>query len=155
MKQSYAWFIIVLTTLALSFASCGSNVVYSRFSPMKSGEWHQDSVVNFDYSIADKETSYQMIVYVRHTERYPYQNMWLFVDNAGQTDTIEFYLADDRGRWLGDRHHGMIEMPVLMEDAKLFPDTGVYRLSVRQGMRDTLLRGITDVGLEVIRNGQE
>ena len=81
--------------------------------------------------------------------------MWLFVDNAGQTDTIEFYLADDRGRWLGDRHHGMIEMPVLMEDAKLFPDTGVYRLSVRQGMRDTVLRGITDVGLEVIRNGQE
>ena len=71
MKQSYAWFIIVLTTLALSFASCSSNVVYSRFSPMKSGEWHQDSVVNFDYSIADKEASYQMIVYVRHTERYP------------------------------------------------------------------------------------
>ena len=135
MKQSYAWFIIVLTTLALSFASCSSNVVYSRFSPMKSGEWHQDSVVNFDYSIPVKEASYQMIVYIRHTE--------------------EFYLADDRGRWLGDRHHGMIEMPVLMEDAKLFPDTGVYRLSVRQGMRDTLLRGITDVGLEVIRNGQE
>lgn len=155
MKQSYALFIIVLTTLALSFASCSSNVVYSRFFPMKSGEWHQDSVVNFDYSIADKEASYQMIVYIRHTERYPYQNMWLFVDNAGQTDTIEFYLADDRGRWLGDRHHGMIEMPVLMEGAKLFPDTGVYRLSVRQGMRDTLLRGITDVGLEVIRNGQE
>ena len=155
MKQSYAWFIIVLTTLALSFASCSSNVVYSRFSPMKSGEWHQDSVVNFDYSIADNEASYQMIVYVRHTERYPYQNMWLFLDNGTQRDTIEFYLADDRGQWLGDKHHGFIEMPVLIEQNYHFPDTGRYNMAIQHGMRDSLLRGVTDIGVEIKRNGQE
>lgn len=155
MKKSNPWFIISLAVLAFCLGSCSSDVVYSHFSPMKSGEWHQDSIVNFDYSIADKEGTYQMLVYVRHTERYPYQNMWLFIDNAGQTDTIEFYLADDRGRWLGDKHHGFVEMPVSLEDAKQFPDTGVYRLSVRQGMRDSLLRGIADIGVEIIRNGQE
>ena len=79
--------------------------------------------------------------------------MWLFVrDNMGHRDTIEFYLADDRGRWLGDRHHGFIEMPVLYEDAKQFTDTGAYRLSVRQGMREEELEGITDIGLEISRN---
>ena len=147
--------LLFLAALALALTACRQDIVFSQFVSIPSEEWHVDSVAQFNYQIPDKKVGYQVLVYVRHTERYPYQNMWLFVDNAGQTDTIEFYLADDRGRWLGDRHHGMIEMPVLMEDAKLFPDTGVYRLSVRQGMRDTLLRGITDVGLEVIRNGQE
>ena len=142
--------LFILTVLALS--ACSDTIVYSRFSSMKSGEWHKDSAVCFDYQIENTKVPYTMILYVRHTERYPYQNMWLFVDNAGKTDTIEFYLADDRGRWLGDQHHGFIEMPVLLEDAKQFADTGVYHLSVRQGMREEVLQGISDIGFEVSRN---
>lgn len=139
--------------LALLFLSaCSGNIVYSHFSPMNSNEWHMDSAVCFDYQIENADASYSIILYVRHTERYPYQNMWLFVENADKTDTIEFYLADDRGRWLGDQHHGFIEMPVLLEDAKQFADTGVYHLSVRQGMRDEVLRGISDIGLEISKN---
>ena len=140
----------IIAVLCLS--ACSGNIVYSRFSPMNSGEWHIDSIVGFDYTIEDAAASYNMIIYVRHTERYPYQNMWLFVDNDGKTDTIEFYLADDRGQWLGDRHHGFIEMPVLYEDARHFADTGAYHLSVRQGMREEVLQGITDIGLEISRN---
>ncbi len=137
---------------AIALSACSGDIIYSHFHPMMPNEWHADSVVNFDYTIEDAGASYCMILYVRHTERYPYQNMWLFVENAGKTDTIEFYLADDRGRWLGDRHHGFIEMPVLYEDAKQFTDTGVYRLSVRHGMREEELEGITDIGLEISRN---
>ena len=144
--------ILFIAIAWLSFTACSTRTVFSGFSPMKSGEWHMDTAVCFDYTIADVSASYNMILYVRHTERYPYQNMWLFVENAGQTDTIEFYLADDRGRWLGDQHHGFIEMPVLLEDIKQFPDTGVYHLSVRQGMRNEVLQGITDIGLEINRN---
>ncbi len=137
---------------AIALSACSGDIIYSHFHPMMPNEWHADSVVNFDYTIEDADASYSLILYVRHTERYPYQNMWLFVENAGKTDTIEFYLADDRGRWLGDRHHGFIEMPVLYEDAKQFADTGAYRLSVRQGMREEELEGITDIGLEISRN---
>ena len=90
-----------------------------------------------------------MLIYVRHTERYPYQNMWLFVDDNGYRDTIEFYLADDRGQWLGNKQNGFIEMPVLYEDTKQFADTGRYTLTIRHGMRDSLLRGITDIGMEI------
>ena len=65
------------------------------------------------------------------------------------------WLADDRGRWLGDKHHGLIEMPVLIEETKQFPDTGRYILDIAHGMRDSLLRGVMDVGVEIIRNGEE
>ena len=108
-------------------------------------------MASFDYTIADTTVDYRMLIYVRHTECYPYQNMWLFVNNAHRTDTIEFYLADDRGQWLGDKHHGFYEMPVLFEENIHFADTGTYHMEITHGMRDSLLRGVTDVGLEILK----
>jgi gliding motility-associated lipoprotein GldH len=110
-----------------------------------------DSVTHFDYTITDTQPAYRMLVYVRHTERYPYQNMWLFIGDSLHRDTIEFYLADDRGQWLGDKHHGFIEMPVLIEENYHFPDTGRYEMTIQHGMRDTLLRGVTDIGFEILK----
>ena len=136
----------------LAFTSCQTDVVYSQFHPISSEQWHADSIVRFDYTIEDTTLDYRILLYVRHTERYPYQNMWLFVDNGEMVDSIEFYLADDRGQWLGDKHNGIIEMAVLMEESKHFSDTGTYYMKVQHGMRDTLLRGVSDVGLEIVRN---
>ena len=135
--------------------SCSNGIVYSRFYPMESAEWPVDSVAQFDFRIDDAAAAYQMLIYVRHTERYPYQNMWLFVGDSVVNDTIEFYLANDRGQWLGDHYHGFIEMPVLLEEQYHFPDTGMYHLFIQHGMRDNVLRGVADVGLEIIRHGKE
>ena len=152
-------FSICLLLGCLLFTSCRSDIVYSRFMPISypggtitsSDQWHADSVAQFDYTISDTSVNYRILVYVRHTERYPYQNMWLFLSNGTMNDTIEFYLADDRGQWLGNRHHGFIEMPVLIEDDYHYSDTGVYRLAIQHAMRDSLLRGVTDIGVEVLK----
>ena len=147
--------IMLLLWTAVLLSACRGNIEYSRFSSVPSDNWHIDSIVQFDYTIVDTTVDYQMLLYVRHTERYPYQNMWLFVDDNGTCDSIEFYLADDRGQWLGNKHHGFIEMPVLYEEAKHFSDTGTYTMCISHGMRDSLLRGVTDMGLEIRRNGEK
>ena len=144
-------FVICLILGCMALTSCRRDIVYTQFYSIPSEKWAIDEVAQFDYSIADAELPYRMIIYVRHTERYPYQNMWLFVDDGYRHDTIEFYLADDRGQWLGDKHHGFIEMPVLYEVANQFPDTGTYHLTIQHAMRDSVLRGVTDIGLEVKR----
>jgi len=141
------WLLLAVVCLT----ACHNKIEYSRFHSIPSGEWAVDSVMEFPFRVQHTEAAYRMIIYVRHTERYPYQNMWLFVDNGPRRDTIEFYLADDRGQWLGDHHHGWIEMPVLFEENYHFPDTGLHKVAIRHAMRDSLLRGITDVGLEMIR----
>lgn len=153
MRKSFYILLIAAVTSLLS--ACSHDVVYGRFEPIPSEKWDTDSVLHFDYTIQDITSAYRMIVYVRHTERYPYQNMWLFVGDGQHQDTIEFYLADDRGRWLGDKNHGFIEMPVLLEEEKHYLDTGAYSLTIQHGMRDSLLRGITDIGVEIIRNGEK
>ncbi len=136
----------------LAFTSCQKDIVFSQFISIPSGEWGNEELANFDYTISDKDADYRMLIYVRHTERYPYQNMWLFVDNGARRDTIEFYLADDRGQWLGDRHHGFIEMPVLFEQNYHFPDTGMYHMAIQHGMRDSVLRGVMDIGVEIVKS---
>ena len=146
--QIAAVLLMVLTVLS----ACRSDVVYCCFYPMESNEWHVDSVKRFEYTITDNQADYNLVVYVRHNERYPYQNMWLFFGDSQQRDTIEFYLADDRGQWLGNTHNGFIEMPVLLEEKMHYRDTGTYYLELQHGMRDSLLRGITDIGLEIRKN---
>ena len=142
---------ICLAVLAVLFSSCRKGVVYSEFIAIPSGEWDEKALPEFDFNITDNRAGYDILLYVRHTERYPYQNMWLFVRGNPQQyrDTIEFYLADDRGRWLGDKHHGFIEMPGLLETNYHFPDTGRFYFAIQHGMRDSVLRGITDIGLEI------
>ena len=154
-KGFYGWFAAGLIAVAVAMTSCRSDIVYSRFYTIPSGEWHADSVVRFDYRIDDAAADYRVLIYVRHTERYPYQNMWLFVGDSLRRDTIEFYLADDRGQWLGDTHHGFIEMPVLLDQNRRYASAGAYYIEVQHAMRDTLLRGITDVGVEIVKNGEE
>lgn len=147
--------VIALIALTVSLTSCRRDIVHSQFVSIPSEKWQIDSVAHFEYAITDTHNDYRMLVYVRHTERYPYQNMWLFVGDSLHRDTIEFYLADDRGKWLGNKHHGFIEMPVLLEENYHFADTGKYFLTVQHGMRDSILRGVTDIGLEIIKNGKE
>lgn len=143
-------FLLLVAVMAL--ASCRRNIVYSEFVSIPSAEWSVNSLPEFAFHVEDQEAGYNVILYIRHTERYPYQNMWLFVrGNQQYRDTIEFYLADDRGQWLGNKHHGFIEMPVLLEENYHFPDTGRFYFAVQHGMRDSLLRGVTDVGIEIIK----
>ena len=156
MKTKVFQIAILLSSLLLM--ACHKDVVYSEFREIENVKWHQDSVMRYEFEITDTLSEYTLLLYVRHTETYPYQNMWLFVGDAAKEDTIEFFLADDRGRWLGNGKNGLIEMPVLYEQHFRFAHNGLYQLTVRQGMRDSLLRGISDVGLVVKKefgNGQE
>ena len=143
------WLLVIGFLMLLT--ACRGNIEYSQFSSIPSEKWHMDSVAQFDFTISDTTIDYQVLIYLRHTENYPYQNMWLFVEDDDRGDSIEFYLADDRGQWLGDRHHGFIEMPVLYEEARHYADTGKHSMRIAHGMRDSLLRGVTDVGVEICK----
>lgn len=144
----------ILISSLLVLSSC-NRTVFSEFQAVPAMGWAADSAFRFDYNIADSTDSYCILINVRHTETYPYQNMWLFVSDSLHEDTLEFYLADDRGRWLGNTHHGYIEMPVLYEEAYRFSAGGKKQLRIRHGMRDEVLHGVSDIGVIIEKNGKE
>lgn len=150
MKTTKTLLLILLSNL---IGACSSGTVYTEYHSFSQQGWHADSVIDYTFSIDDTTATYDIIVNVRHQENYPYQNMWLFVEN----DTIEFYLADNYGNWLGNGKNGLIEMPVLCEHNYTFPHSGSYTWSLQHGMRADWLKGINAVGLQVtkIDNGKK
>lgn len=144
---------IILLTVSL-LCGCTQGVYYSEFKDVSPLAWDKDSAVVFTFSVTDTVQPYDVLLHVRHSDNYPYQNMWLFLtttspDSVVRSDTIEFYLADERGSWLGNGRNGHVSMPVLYEERYQFADTGTYSLAVRHGMRTSQLRGVSQIGMEI------
>lgn len=145
------WFILL--TIVLLFSACHERVVYTTFYSQPLEGWHQDSALTYTAEIADSTALYDMLIVVRHNGEYPYQNLWLFVDEYKgnmllHRDTIEAMMADDYGRWFG-KGINRYELPLLYDAHRRFEQTGEYTFAIRQGMRTEWLKGITDVGVVV------
>ncbi len=143
------FFLLSLIAYVTVLTSCKNDILYSQFHSISSNNWHVDSIVHFDYTIADTTHYYNMQIYIRHTERYPYQNIWLYLGDSTSVDSMNVYLADERGKWYGDSNNGFIEVAVPFGKHLHFADTGTYHLAIQHGMRDSVLRGVTEVGLEL------
>lgn len=147
---------LLIIVISLALCSCGAKTMYADFQPVPMTGWQEDSVLTYAIDVDDTVNAYDVVLCVRHTESYPYQNMWLFCSFGKDSiahDTIEFFLADDRGRWLGNGRNKWVEMPVLYEQNYHFPDTGQYVFTIQHGMRDESLRGVSDVGV-IIRQSK-
>ncbi len=144
----------LLSVILLLLISCNKNDVYMQYSQVQNGEWHKDSLFSFDIDVAETSITYNLYVNIRNRSEYPYQNLWLFVktiqpDSIVTRDTIEFYLADNNGKWLGTGVGAAYEMPVLYRQNLQFSQKGIYNFNVIHGMRDTVLKGINDVGMRL------
>ena len=135
-------------------SSCGTNDGFFQYEALPSSGWHQGSTLQFSVNISDTTSGYNVFVNVRNRGEYPHQNLWLFIeqqspDSTVFSDSINFYLADQRGKWLGSGVGSVFEMPVLYRQQIQFPDSGTYHFSFRQGMRDSVLIGLNDLGLRI------
>lgn len=145
-----------LLLMILLITSCTSKDVYLQYFPVNESGWSKDSIFTFDIQINDSTTDFNLYVNIRNRGEYPYQNLWLFLekispDSVVTRDTIEFYLADNSGKWLGSGAGSTFEMPVLYQQNIKFQTTGTYHYKITQGMRDSVLAGINDVGMRLER----
>ncbi len=117
-----------------------------------------DSVLVYDFTIDNVQRAYDLNLHVRHLGSYPYQNIWFFIEQTSLSDssyvkhdTIQYFLADDFGKWYGSGVGSLKEIELSYLKQKQFPDSGMYRISVKHAMRDSILQGINDVGLSVLK----
>ena len=145
---------LLAIVISLCCVSCHKNDVYFQYNAVNPAGWSKDSAYTFEVPIMDTLASYNIYVNIRNRGEYPYQNMWLFLhkltpDSIQSTDSIECYLADNRGKWLGSGIGSVYEMPVLYQQNVRFKTAGTYKYKIVQGMRDDVLAGINDIGIRV------
>tara|TARA_B100000795_G_C22613043_1_gene365852 strand:- start:26 stop:490 length:465 start_codon:yes stop_codon:yes gene_type:complete len=148
-----------LFLFALFFISCNSATVFNDYKTFSNQEWNADSLVQFKYSISDTVSENQIIIKVRHTVDYEFQNLFVFVKSE-QTDTIELLLADKSGKWLGNGIGDVREVVIAYELDKKFKKKGEYTLEVEQAMRYgklekiQQLKHINAIGLSIVKQDE-
>jgi len=158
MQDTFLKSVILLSTVFGIF-SCSHNEVFFSYRSFENAEWNRNDTVVFCVNIEDNSQSYDVMLEIRNLNSYPFSNIWLFVDyrmpdGTSRSDTISADLADVYGKWYG-KGMSLYNLSIPYETSVLFPDTGIHTYSIRQGMRDNPLRGISDIGLKVSKKSVE
>jgi len=146
--------LLIVLCLLLMLTACHRDVVSSVHQDLPEQGWSMTDTVRLSLNVPDTTQAYDLALMLRHTEQYNYQNLWFFVQSPDslspiQSDTVMACLADDRGQWLGKRAGRYYSGYVIMERGLVFPEAGNYTFAIVHGMRDSVIHGIADVGLEL------
>lgn len=142
--------------LTFSFSSCGKDLIFSESQLLPQEGWTVKNSVAFEAEIADSTAEYAIEFFLRHNDNYPNQNLWLFVsetapDGEQKTDTLQYFLQDNFGRWLGSGG-GVRYLSLLKEENRRFARNGKFRYEITHGMRHDTLPGLLEIGLEITKN---
>lgn len=147
--KSWGWLVMLLCMCA-----CQSDAVFEEYQDVSPTAWDMNNPAHFEVAINDTTGHYDVILHIRNTDSYPYQDLWLFThstapDSTVALDTLACFLADNQGKWLGEGLLSEYDMPLLYMSNIRFPKEGTYTFDIAHGMRDSLLQGISRIGLTV------
>lgn len=150
MKRSLIFY---LTLIGLLCIQCNNHLEYSDIINVKNS-WNKNDTLNFTFKVQNSENKKNINFIVRNNNDYPFSNIYLFVKlkqgkNIVTVDTLNYFLADNSGKWLGTGVGSVKEINLRYKKEFNFPKNGLYTLSIVQGMRKDTLKGIEDFGVNI------
>ena len=143
--------------IAIFFFSCDSKRVYEMNQDLESNIWITGSSNSFHFEIPDNSRGYNLLLNLRNTSNYRYQNIYVQFQLRDSTERIiEQNLLSlqlfhpQTGAPFGSSGIGDIydhQFPVL--ENYRFPSNGKYELSFQQMMRTDSLMEILSVGARI------
>jgi len=145
-------FIIVLGLL-FAISACDPFMEYDEYAKTEGGQWKWSDKKFFKVEMNDSLRLFNIFINIRHTTDYPKSNLFVFLTTTspvGNTrrDTLEIFIADDRGKWLGNGFGDIKLVSREYRKAVRFPFNGIYSFEVEQGMRIPEIP-VTDVGIRI------
>lgn len=143
-------------------AGCLPSPYYEKTDVVPQNAWAYNFKPTFDIEIKDTVSDYQPYFIIRHTQAYPYSNLWVWVymkrpgDSVIKKGRINIPLAETDGKWLG-RGMGEIweqHLRIDLGDSLKFNRKGTYRISIEQNMRINPLPEILNVGFRLEKKGR-
>jgi gliding motility-associated lipoprotein GldH len=140
--------------IALLLFACNSNILYTDSVSMAGEEWTLENVPSFEPEITDTVSNNNIFFTLRTGSSYPFRNIYLFVSTTSPsgktiTDTLQYSLADEKGKWYGKGFGDVHEMRLLFKQDVYFPVKGNYSFKIRHGMRTETLKGVYDIGIRI------
>ena len=126
---------ILLFFLVVGFVSCQNENKKEVYHSFNSNTWNTDSIVSFELDNIDTTSSHDLYLMVRHTTNFKFQNLFLFTNFENQQDTLELFLSEKSGRWLGKGFGEIKELKIRIKENVNFKENQDQIFSVEQAMR--------------------
>jgi len=126
MNLTKAIFFILITITAVSLISCDGNVIFDETINVDESGWYKNDIARFDVIIEDSIDSYDYYLNLRHSVKYRYSNLFVFMNTTYPNgnishDTIEFVLADKSGKWYGKGWGEIKDNSIMLVQGIKFP----------------------------------
>ena len=148
----FAWSVLLLT-------SCTDIDLFEKHASIPKHEWKADYKPPFTFNIQDTSSVYDVMLILRHNEKYRYNNIWLKLTiqspgDSAQTIRIEKTLATNKDGWLATAMDDIYDHRIsinneLAENNISFKTPGEYTFTLQQDMREDPLLHVMNVGLRV------
>lgn len=153
---------LAITAVCGLLASCKPPKMdaYEKNLEIPGHEWSYDYKPTFEVKIEPADTAYlyNLYVNVRHTDAYPFSNVWLLVSTQFPGDSaverrVELPLADVSGKWLGSGLDDIYEHRIPIQERAILNKPGTYRFTFQQNMRQNPLPYMMNAGLRIEKAG--
>lgn len=150
------WILPVLFTLSLS--ACLNNDVFEKNTSLANRHWLLNDSKSFVFNINDTLSNYMVYATLRHTDAYPFSNIWLNVattlpgESKPLSSNVELTLAQADGKWLGRGMQDIREhqIPLTPQGAPVhFSKSGTYTMTLKHLMRQDPLPEIMSIGVRL------
>lgn len=156
MTGSFRFLTLLFTILIIS--GCDPNRITEETRDFEDQHWVYDSPQRFDFYIGETTMDYNLLLYLRYTNNFPFSNIYLrytLSDPLKEIKVLEEIknvdLFDSKnGKPLGKSSIGdiyEIEIPIMA--SYQFDSTGSYALQVSQFMRRDTLNELVSLGLRL------
>lgn len=141
----------VLLLLALS--ACGGRHYFDQTKDLPQ-PWKSGEKTSFIVDVNDSITPFDFYINIRNATDYSYSNFFFFLktyfpDGRYSVDTVNIWLADKDGKWIGKGFGQYRDQAILFRKYGRFPMTGKYRFEMEQAMREEELYGIHSIGINI------
>ena len=145
----------LLGWVMLSLASCESGpTVFHAYHSFGQEAWARHDTVVFNVEIPDSSVAYTLHIEARNSNHYRHSALPLALrlsegdSTVLYTDTLPLIFADDNGIWTG-KGLGRLYQTETEAGNLTFRHTGMHRLRLTYLLPDSLLTGISDIGIRL------
>ena len=147
--------------ISILMISCNDISEYNQYKTLVDRSWNANENINFNFEVTDTISPKNLFINIRNNNDYEFSNLYLitalkFPNNSTVIDTLQYEMADETGKFLGNGFSNIKENKLFFKEAKVFPVSGNYSLEIRQAMRKSgevkpieSLTGIQEVGFSI------
>jgi gliding motility-associated lipoprotein GldH len=139
---------------AAILVSCDETLTYEKSYSFENKEWNQNVKPSFTIDIKDADKEYDFVLTLRTTTEYKYSNLWVYLntttpDGKKVREPFEIKTTNPDGTWIGKKTGTIVEHAIYFKRRK-FPSKGKYVFVIEQGITDSKVDEVLDVGLQLL-----